>query len=90
MDRLARFSLANRALIALFTIAVALFGYLSLTSLKQELIPSISFPAAAVVGVYPGASPEVVEDQVTEVVEEAAKAVDGVESISSTASTGMS
>lgn len=90
MDRLARFSLANRALIALFTIAVALFGYLSLGSLKQELIPSISFPAAAVVGVYPGASPEVVEDQVTEVVEEAAKAVDGVESVSSTASTSMS
>lgn len=90
MDRLARFSLANRALIALFTIAVALFGYLSLGSLKQELIPSISFPAAAVVGVYPGASPQVVEDQVTEVVEEAAKSVDGIEEVSSTASTSMS
>ncbi|PJJ69902.1 HAE1 family hydrophobic/amphiphilic exporter-1 [Sediminihabitans luteus] len=90
MDRLARLSLANRAVVALATIAVTIFGVLSLGSLKQELIPSISFPAAAVVGSYPGASPEIVADQVTEPVEAAAKGVDGVESVTSTASTGLS
>ncbi|ROS78649.1 efflux RND transporter permease subunit [Cellulomonas sp. PhB143] len=90
MDRLARLSLANRAVVALVTVAVAVFGVISLGSLKQELIPSISFPTAAVVGSYPGAAPAIVESQVSEPVEEAVKGVDGVESVSSTASTGMS
>ena len=44
MNRLSDFSLKNRALIALVTIVVALFGGISLTLLKLELIPSVSFP----------------------------------------------
>ncbi|WP_407316730.1 efflux RND transporter permease subunit [Isoptericola halotolerans] len=90
MFRLARLSLANRAVVALATIAIFAFGTLSLTSLKQELIPSLELPAGAVVAVYPGASPEVVEQNVTEPLEAAAQTVDGIESITSTASTGMS
>ncbi|MCK0117871.1 efflux RND transporter permease subunit [Isoptericola sp. S6320L] len=90
MFRLARLSLANRAVVALATIAIFAFGALSLTSLKQELIPSLEFPAGAVVAVYPGASPEVVEQNVTEPLEAAAQTVEGIESISSSASTGMS
>ncbi|NOV97470.1 efflux RND transporter permease subunit [Isoptericola halotolerans] len=83
-------SLANRAVVALATIAIFAFGTLSLTTLKQELIPSLELPAGAVVAVYPGASPEVVEQNVTAPLEAAAQTVDGIESLSSTASTGMS
>ncbi len=90
MFRLARLSLANRAVVALATIAIFAFGALSLTSLKQELIPSLELPAGAVVAVYPGASPEVVEQNVTEPLEAAAQTVEGIESLSSSASTGMS
>lgn len=90
MFRLARLSLANRAVVALVTIAIAVFGTLSLGALKQELIPSLELPAGAVVAVYPGSSPEVVEDRVTQPLEEAAATVDGIESLSSSASTGMS
>ena len=41
MHLLSRFSLRNRALIALVTIVVAIFGGISMTLLKQELIPSV-------------------------------------------------
>ncbi len=41
MQSLARFSLANRALIALVTIFVIAFGLLSTGALEQELIPSL-------------------------------------------------
>ena len=41
MHRLAKLSLANRSVVALITIIIALFGLVSLGSLKQELIPSI-------------------------------------------------
>ncbi|WP_402466985.1 efflux RND transporter permease subunit [Isoptericola aurantiacus] len=90
MFRLARLSLANRAVVALATVAIFAFGALSLTSLKQELIPSLELPAGVVVATYPGASPEVVEESVTEPLEAAAQTVDGIESLSSTSATGMS
>ena len=57
MSRLARLSLANRALVALATVAIAIFGVISMGSLKQELIPSLQIPTAAVVGVSPGSAP---------------------------------
>nr|WP_216077520.1 efflux RND transporter permease subunit [Isoptericola sediminis] len=83
-------SLANRAVVALVTVAIFVFGTLSLTSLKQELIPSLQFPAGVVLATYPGASPQVVEENVTEQIEAGVQSVDGIESISSTASTGTS
>ncbi|MGW2093108.1 efflux RND transporter permease subunit [Promicromonospora sukumoe] len=90
MFRLARLSLANRAVVALVTIAIAVFGVLSMTSLKQELLPSLQLPTGIVSAVYQGSSPEVVEEQVTDVIEEAVTSVDGIASVRSTASTGIS
>ncbi|WP_369135310.1 efflux RND transporter permease subunit [Modestobacter sp. I12A-02662] len=89
MSRLAVLSLRNRALVALATIAVLVFGLVSAISLKQELIPSLEIPAAAVVATQPGASPDVVERQVVEPLEQAVATVDGVLSTTSTASTGL-
>ena len=44
MFRLAQLSLGNRALIALITIFASVFGVITMSSLKQELIPSVEFP----------------------------------------------
>ena len=90
MSRLAQLSLGRRALTALITAAIAILGVVSLGSLRQELIPSVSLPVAAVVGVYPGASPEIVETQVTAPLEQAALGIGGVEGVSSTASSNVS
>lgn len=90
MSHLARLSLANRAVVALATVAIFVLGVVSMGSLRQELIPSLQIPQAAVVTTYPGAAPDVVADQVSEPLEAAVKGVDGVEAVSSTSSTGMS
>ncbi|WP_159798198.1 efflux RND transporter permease subunit [Puerhibacterium puerhi] len=90
MSHLARLSLANRAVVALATVAIFVLGVVSMGSLRQELIPSLQIPQAAVVTTYPGAAPDVVADQVSEPLETAVKGVDGVEAVSSTSSTGMS
>ncbi|MBB2924269.1 efflux RND transporter permease subunit [Cellulomonas cellasea] len=89
MSRLARLSLANRAVVALATFAIAVFGVLGAGQLKQELIPSLQLPVAVVVSVYPGSSPEVVEQGVIEPVEAAVRSVPDIETITSTASTGL-
>ena len=90
MSRLTRLSLANRAVIALVTAAIAVFGVLSLGSLKQELIPSLQIPTVAVLAVSPGSAPDLVEQQVTEPIEAALAGIAGVEDVQSTASTGLS
>ena len=90
MFRLARLSLGNRALIALITIFAAVFGVITMGSLKQELIPSIEFPQITVVTSLPGASPAVVDKQVSEPLETALNAVEGLESSTSTSRSGAS
>ncbi|MDN3497265.1 efflux RND transporter permease subunit [Planococcus sp. APC 4015] len=90
VSNLAVLSLRNRALIALITIVAAVFGGLALTSLKQELIPSIEFPALIVVSSYPGASPEVVNNDVSGPIEAAIQGVPGLETSTATSTTNAS
>jgi len=84
------FSLRNRALIALVTIVVGVFGAISLTTLKQELIPSFQLTQVFVVTSYPGASPEVVENDVSTPIESAIQAIAGLDSTTATSSANFS
>lgn len=90
MSHLAVLSLKNRALIALVTIVAAIFGGLALTNLKQELIPSIEFPQLSILSTYPGASPEVVNNDVSTPVETAIQGIPGLESTTATSTTNAS
>jgi HAE1 family hydrophobic/amphiphilic exporter-1 len=87
---LAKLSVANRSVVALVTVITAIFGFISLGSLKQELIPSFEFPQAAIVTSYPGASPEVVDAQVSQVIEDAVRQIDGLANSSSTSQSNLS
>jgi HAE1 family hydrophobic/amphiphilic exporter-1 len=84
------FSLRNRALIALIAICAALFGGISLSSLKQELIPSLSLPQLFIVTSYPGASPDVVSDDVTDPIESAIQSVEGLSDTTATSQANAS
>ena len=87
---LARASLENCALIVLITVVAALFGTISVGQLKQELMPSVQFPMIAVVTTYPGATPEVVNNDVSEPIETALRGVAQLKSTSATSSTNSS
>ena len=89
MHRLAALSLGNRALIALITVFVAVFGVITMGQLRQELIPALEFPRISVLASQPGASPEVIDRQVAQPLEGALQAVEGLESSSSTSQTGF-
>ena len=90
MHLLSVFSLRNRALIALVTIVVGLFGGVALTSLKQELIPSLSLPQIFIITSYPGASPAVVDKDVSTPIEAAIQTVAGLDSTTATSSANVS
>ncbi|MFF9121935.1 efflux RND transporter permease subunit [Streptomyces sp. NPDC014889] len=88
MSWLSRFSLAQRALIGLMSIVALVFGAIAIPQLKQQLLPSIELPIVSVLAPYQGASPDVVEKQVVEPLENSLKAVDGITGVTSTASEG--
>lgn len=90
MTRFARFSLANRALVALITLFIAVAGFFSMTQLKQELIPSIELPQVSIVTAIPGASPEVVDEQVSEPISQAVGELSDVEKVVAESSSNMS
>jgi HAE1 family hydrophobic/amphiphilic exporter-1 len=88
MSFLTRLSLANRGLVALIAIVIAGFGVYAIPSLRQQLLPSLEFPGAFIGATLPGASPEIIEEQVTKPIEDAVKGADGLESIESTTRQG--
>jgi len=90
VHRLAKLSLRNRSVVALVTVIIAIFGLISMGSLRQELFPSIEVPQAAVVTVYPGANPSVVDSQVSAPIDNALSGVDGVTETTTTSQSGLS
>lgn len=90
MHHLARLSLANRAVVALLTLIIAVAGLVSMTSLKQELIPPISIPQTTILTTAVGSSPELVDQQISLPLSQALKGVTGVETVSATSAPSVS
>jgi HAE1 family hydrophobic/amphiphilic exporter-1 len=88
MTALARLSLANRALVIMIAVVISAFGVLAIPSLKQQLLPSLSFPGAFVVAPYPGASPDIVEEQVVKPIEAGFQGIAGVTQVTSVSREG--
>src|SRR6266545_4019599 len=65
-------------------------GIFAATQLQQDLLPDISIPAVIVITPDPGASPEIVDSQVTIPVVNALTGVNGVNTVQSTSSQGAS
>ncbi|MFO1051446.1 MAG: efflux RND transporter permease subunit [Planctomycetota bacterium] len=64
--------------VAMMVIAIVVFGYVGLRRLPVNLLPDLSYPTITVRTQYPGASPEDVEERVTEAVQEAVSVTPGV------------
>jgi len=87
---LTKISLRNRSIVVLAVLAVVLLGLFGITSLKQELIPDLTFPYLTVVTVSPGSSATDVALNVTGPIEQAIKATSDVKEFVSYSNEGMS
>jgi HAE1 family hydrophobic/amphiphilic exporter-1 len=85
---LTRLSLANRAVVALFTVLIVGAGLWATGSMKQELLPSMSQPAAVVLVTKPGASAETLDHDVVKPLSDALGAVTGVDEVRTSTSSG--
>ncbi|HPJ26761.1 MAG TPA: efflux RND transporter permease subunit, partial [Synergistaceae bacterium] len=64
-------------------IALLLFGYVSLTQMGIARMPDIDFPIVVVVTTMEGASPAIMDNDVTDVLEEEINSISGIEAITS-------
>jgi HAE1 family hydrophobic/amphiphilic exporter-1 len=71
-------------------LALVVFGILGYTTLPINLLPSIDVPMVTVQTVLPGASPEVMESDVTDAIESAVGTIEGIEQLTSYSGQGIS
>jgi hydrophobic/amphiphilic exporter-1 (mainly G- bacteria), HAE1 family len=90
MQRIVRWCLKNKSVVILATILLLGSGVYATTRLNQELLPDISFPIITISTPVAGAGPDLVDEQVTQPVENAINGVQGIESVRSTSSQGFS
>jgi hydrophobic/amphiphilic exporter-1 (mainly G- bacteria), HAE1 family len=90
MSPLIRLSLRLGSVVILTVILLFSAGIWAATQLQQDLLPNISVPAFLVITADPGASPGVVDQQVTLPVVGALQGVSGVTSVDSTSTSGAS
>src|SRR5690606_12990002 len=65
-------------------------GLVAYTRMPVDLFPDVEFPVIVVTTVYPGASPEEIENEITSVLEEELGALSGIDAVSSTSRESVS
>ena len=87
---LIEFATRRRVTIAMMTLTLVLFGLISLSGLKVELLPDLSYPTLTVRTDYEGAAPAEVETLISQPAEEALGIVKGLRKLKSISRTGQS
>ncbi|MBU0728154.1 MAG: efflux RND transporter permease subunit [Proteobacteria bacterium] len=87
---LPKFSVRRPIFTTMVTLIIVIIGSVSLSRLRIDLLPNIELPTLTVRTSYEGASPEVMERLVTQILEEIVATVPGVEEMTSQSSEGNS
>jgi HAE1 family hydrophobic/amphiphilic exporter-1 len=85
-----RVSLRNPVFATMVMLAFVVLGIFSYQRLQVDQFPNIDFPVVVIITEYPGASPEIVESEVTKKVEEGVNSVAGIDSLTSRSYEGQS
>ena len=89
MKGLVNFVLKNKLAVWLLTIIITVSGIYSGTRMKMESIPDISIPYLIVMGVYPGATPEQVMNELSIPFEKSIESLEDVKAVYSTSSSNI-
>src|SRR6516162_389937 len=90
MQWLAGLSVRRPVLAAVITLAMVFLGAFSYRGLKLERFPNVDIPFVIVTVTDPGASPEEIETDVTNKIEDAVDSVSGLDRMQSTSAEGVS
>lgn len=85
-----RISIKNPVFATMMMLALVILGMVAYWRLPVEEMPDVKFPFVVVVTAYPGASPEIVENEISRRIEEKLTALPGIKHISSDSYNGQS
>ena len=83
-------SIRRPVLSTVMTLIILLFGFIGYNTLGVREYPSVDNPIISVSCSYPGANADVIENQITEPLEQNINGIPGIRSLSSTSSQGSS
>lgn len=83
-------SLKNPVFATMVMLAFVVLGLFSYQRLKVDQFPNIDFPVVVITAEYPGASPEIVESEVTKKLEEGVNSIAGINALTSRSYEGTS
>jgi hydrophobic/amphiphilic exporter-1 (mainly G- bacteria), HAE1 family len=84
------FSVHRPVFVTMIFLMVLVIGSVALSRLKIDMLPEIELPTLSIRTQFEGASPEIMEQQVTRKIEEIVATVPGIEEITSDSSEGRS
>src|SRR5438874_2679877 len=90
MQWLAEVCVKRPVFATMLVLSLVVVGAFSFLSLGVDLFPKIDFPTITVTVVNPGASPQEVETEITDKVEEAVNTISGIDELRSTSIEGIS
>ncbi len=90
MNNILEFLVRQKKLALVFTISVIALGLLSLNNIQRDKFPAVDFEVMTISTLYPGASPEDVEQNITNVIEDELGDISGIDKFTSTSLTGIS
>ncbi len=85
-----KISLKNPVFATMVMLAFVVLGLFSFQRLKIDQFPNIDFPVVVITTEYPGASPEIVESEVSKKIEEGVNSIAGINALTSRSYEGMS
>ncbi len=85
-----RVSLQNPVFATMVMLALVVLGLFSMQRLQVDQFPNVDFPVVVISTDYPGASPEIVESEVTKKIEEGVNAIAGINALTSRSYEGQS
>lgn len=85
---LTRFSIQRPIIVAMFFIALGVFGAVSYMQLGKNSQPNVNFPVVVVVASYPGASPAEMERLVIKPIEDQLDGIEHIDTLNATAQEG--
>ena len=83
-------SLKNPVFATMVMLAIVVLGLFSYQRLQVDQFPNVDFPVVVITTEYPGASPEIVESEVTKKVEEGVNSIAGISAVTSRSYEGTS
>ena len=90
INLLSHFSVNKPYTVIVILVIVAILGVISVVNITTDLLPNINLPYAVVLTIYPGASPEAIELQISRLVEQSMLTLSDIKNVLSISAENLS